>query len=240
VTPVVLDLLDPQSPLSAVQRVLDEAGGLEAVVNNAGQIVVGSMEETSNEDIHRVFEVNCFGPLRLVQAALPAMRAAGGGRIVNITSLNDMLCAPFGGAYSASKAAFMTASYALRAETASMGIAVTVIAPGLFATDMSDQLGQISILPNSPYAVPLAALAHQEPARRATAGDPDLVAEAVTDCLGRADPPARIVVGRDAVSMEDLVRKHSVEDVNAMLRDVVTGLEKGPSGQAPAVDQRPG
>ena len=226
VTPVNLDVASAESARAAVDVVVRAAGGIDALVNNAGTGGGGPLEEVDDDEARHVFEVNFFGPLRLARLVTPIMRSRGGGRIVNVSSMNDVLVSPFGGIYSASKAALTSASYALRAELSSFGIRVTVVAPGLFRTEMAAALGQDRRPdPSSPYHAALQGLRGQDEGRLDAAGDPDEVAVAVEDCLVNADPPARIVVGADAVNYEKLVRESSVEDFNAMLRDFVAQLE---------------
>ncbi|MGH3160217.1 MAG: SDR family NAD(P)-dependent oxidoreductase [Streptosporangiaceae bacterium] len=128
VTPVAVDIADPAACQAAVRSVVDVTGRLDVLVNNAGTGSLAPLEEASDEEAHRIFEVNVFGPMRLAQAALPVMRAQGGGRIVNVTSVNDVAPAPFGGWYSASKAALASLSAVLDAELHGTGIFVTVIA----------------------------------------------------------------------------------------------------------------
>jgi NAD(P)-dependent dehydrogenase (short-subunit alcohol dehydrogenase family) len=145
VTYVPLDLFDPEACDAAVRAVLTTAGRLDVLVNNAGTAVLAPLEEGSDAEAHRTFEVNVFGPMRLIRAALPAMRAQGGGRIINVTSVNDIALAPFGGWYSASKAAMAGLSMVLGAELQGSGIFVTVVAPGLFVTGMSEQIGRAHV-----------------------------------------------------------------------------------------------
>ena len=141
VTHVPLDLADPRGVRRRrASRYLTTAGRLDVLVNNAGTAVLAPLEEGGDAEAHQTFEVNVFGPMRLIRAALPVMRAQGGGRIINVTSVNDIALAPFGGWYSASKAALASLSMVLGAELQGSGIFVTVVAPGLFVTGMSEQL----------------------------------------------------------------------------------------------------
>jgi NAD(P)-dependent dehydrogenase (short-subunit alcohol dehydrogenase family) len=224
VTPLELDVASSASCEEAMEAVVARAGGLDALVNNAGTGSTGPIEETDDAEAHRVFEVNLFGPMRLARLAVPVLRAGGGGRIVNVTSMNDVLAAPFGGYYSASKAALASASAVLGAEVASFGIRVTVVAPGFFRTEMAESLGDQHVDPGSPYRAALEALRATDAGRLEGAGDPDDVARAVEECLASADPPARRVVGADAVNFEKLVRGATPEEYAAMLRDYVTQL----------------
>jgi NAD(P)-dependent dehydrogenase (short-subunit alcohol dehydrogenase family) len=105
VTPVAADVGDAGSGRAAIRSVVSAAGRLDVLVNNAGTGGPGALEEIPDQRAHEIFEVNLFGPMRLAAAAVPVMRASGGGRIINVTSGNDTVPAPFGGWYSASKAA---------------------------------------------------------------------------------------------------------------------------------------
>jgi NAD(P)-dependent dehydrogenase (short-subunit alcohol dehydrogenase family) len=224
VTHVPLDLADPQACDAAVQSVLDAAGRLDVLVNNAGTAVLAPLEEGGDVEAHRTFEVNVFGPMRLIRAALPVMRAQGGGRIINVTSVNDIALAPFGGWYSASKAAMAGLSMVLGAELQGSGIFVTVVAPGLFVTGMSEQLPFARVADDSRYTAAFEKLRAESAAELLMAGDPDEVARAIADCIAAPEPPARIVVGADGVAMDETVRKASAEDLATMLREYVASL----------------
>ena len=215
VTHVPLDLTDPRACDAAVQSVAEAAGRLDVLINNAGTAVLAPLEEGGDAEAHRTFEVNVFGPMRLIRAALPAMRAQGGGRIINVTSVNDIAMAPFGGWYSASKAAMASLSMVLGAELQGSGIVVTVVAPGLFVTGMSEQLPFARVAEDSRYTAVFEKLRAESALELATAGDPDEVARAIADCIGAERPPARIVVGADGIAMDETVRKASAEDLAA-------------------------
>ena len=224
VTHVPLDLADPQACEAAVRLVADSAGRLDVLINNAGTAVLAPLEEADDAEAHRTFEVNVFGPMRLIRAALPIMRAQGAGRIINVTSVNDIAMAPFGGWYSASKAALASLSMVLGAELHGSGIFVTVVAPGLFVTGMSEQLPFARVATDSRYAGAFEKLRAESAMELATAGDPDEVAGALAECIAAAAPPARIVVGADGVAMDATVRNASAEDLAGMLRDYVASL----------------
>jgi NAD(P)-dependent dehydrogenase (short-subunit alcohol dehydrogenase family) len=224
VTHVPLDLADPRACEAAVRSVADSAGRLDVLINNAGTAVLAPLEEGGDAEAYRTFEVNVFGPMRLIRAALPVMRAQGAGRIINVTSVNDIAMAPFGGWYSASKAALASLSMVLGAELHGSGIFVTVVAPGLFVTGMSEQLPFSRVATDSRYAGAFEKLRAESAMELATAGDPDEVARALAECIAAAAPPARIVVGADGIAMDATVRNATAEDLASMLRDYVTSL----------------
>ena len=224
VTPVAADVGDAESGRAAIRSVVSAAGRLDVLVNNAGTGGPGALEEIPDQRAHEIFEVNLFGPMRLAAAAVPVMRAAGGGRIINVTSGNDTVPAPFSGWYSASKAALASASTVLDAEVHEFGIFVTVVAPGLFRTPMAERLADRRDVSGSRYAAALAALPARAAASLEHAGDPDEVARAIEACIAAGDPPARIVVGADAEEMIKMVRDASPDDLARILREYVAGL----------------
>jgi NAD(P)-dependent dehydrogenase (short-subunit alcohol dehydrogenase family) len=238
VTPVVLDVASADSARAAIDTVVARAGGLDALVNNAGVGSLGPIEETSEDEARHVFEVNFHGPLRLARLTIPVMRSRGGGRIVNVTSMNDVLPAPFGGFYSASKAALTSASYVLGAEVAVFGIRVTVVAPGLFRTAMADELGRRRIDPASHYLTALESLKGADAERLGAAGDPDDVAVAVEECLLSGEPAARIVVGANAEGFARLLKDASADDLARMLRDYVAQMGAPVSTPGPSARER--
>ncbi len=130
ITPLALDVTDEATMVATIDRVAAEAGRIDALVNNAGYAEGGPLERASAEEIRGQFETNTFGPLRLAQLVLPLMRAQGGGRIVNVSSINGRIAVPFTGLYSASKFALEAWSDALRLEVRPFGIRVIVVEPG--------------------------------------------------------------------------------------------------------------
>ncbi len=199
-TPVVCDLARADCA-DALRTVLDASGRIDALVNNAGAGELLAIEETPEDAARHIMEVNVFGALRLARAAVSIMREQGQGRIVNVTSLNDAMSSPFGGWYSASKAALAAASYSLAMEVRQFGIHVTVVSPGFFRTEMAESTANFAIDPDSRYRNAAEALKAMQAQRLATAGDPDEVAATIESVIADATPPIRVVVGEDAKAM---------------------------------------
>jgi NAD(P)-dependent dehydrogenase (short-subunit alcohol dehydrogenase family) len=130
-----LDVTDETSMAAAVARVEEEAGGVDALVNNAGYSQSGAIETLDMDALRRQFETNVFGLVRLTQLVLPGMRARRRGRIVNISSMGANFTFPGGGAYHATKYALEAISDALRYEVGGFGIDVVVIQPGAIRTE---------------------------------------------------------------------------------------------------------
>src|SRR5207248_9420552 len=127
---------DPASIDAGVREVLEKAGRIDLLVNNAGGSVMGAIEETSLEQARDLFEVNFFGAARLTQAVLPAMRAQKSGRIVFISSVFGFLPAPFMGFYAASKHALEGLAESLDHEVRTLGIRAALVEPGFMRTSL--------------------------------------------------------------------------------------------------------
>jgi NAD(P)-dependent dehydrogenase (short-subunit alcohol dehydrogenase family) len=134
---VGLELLDLSVPGSATElaaRVLADKSCPDVIVNNAGLLIMRPLEETSAEELERIYQVNVFGQLELVRGFLPAMRERGSGTVANVTSLGGRTVFPFFGAYNSTKWALEAASEALWHELKPWGIRVKAIEPGYVAT----------------------------------------------------------------------------------------------------------
>lgn len=133
-----LDVTDPDSAATAVDRVVREHGAVGVLVNNAGYALSGTVEETLPEAARAQFETNVFGPAELIQRVLPGMRAQRSGLIVNVSSVVGRFAPPGGGFYNASKHAMEALSDSLRLEVAPFGIRVALIEPGPVRTAFAD------------------------------------------------------------------------------------------------------
>ncbi|BBX74411.1 short-chain dehydrogenase/reductase [Mycobacterium shinjukuense] len=127
---VRLDVTDAASVTAAVSTVVQRAGRIDVLVNNAGVGVIGAAEESSITQAQQLFNTNFFGLVRLTRAVLPHMRAQGSGRIINIGSVLGFLPAPYGALYAASKHAVEGYSESLDHETRDFGVRVAVVEPG--------------------------------------------------------------------------------------------------------------
>jgi NAD(P)-dependent dehydrogenase (short-subunit alcohol dehydrogenase family) len=135
VLPIRLDVTDRGADFAAVRRAADHFGRLDVVINNAGYGHFGMIEELTEDDIRGQLETNLFGALWVTQAALPIMRAQGGGHLIQVSSLGGVTAFPGLGAYHASKWALEGFSQSLSQEVAGFGINVTLIEPGGYTTD---------------------------------------------------------------------------------------------------------
>jgi NAD(P)-dependent dehydrogenase (short-subunit alcohol dehydrogenase family) len=130
-----LDVTDEASVETAVAAVVQRFGGLDVLVNNAGFGLFGPLEGATREDIERQFRTNVLGPITLIRAVLPHLRARRGGTIVNISSIAGRTATPFASLYHASKFALEGLSESLRFEAALHGVRVKLVEPGHVKTD---------------------------------------------------------------------------------------------------------
>ena len=132
--PLPMDVTDDASMSAGVDRILEETGRIDVLVNNAGYGSFGAIEDVPMDEARRQFEVNVFGLARLTQLVAPHMRAQGSGTIINISSMGGKLTTPLGGWYHATKYAVEALSDALRMELRPFGIDVVVVEPGCIRT----------------------------------------------------------------------------------------------------------
>jgi NAD(P)-dependent dehydrogenase (short-subunit alcohol dehydrogenase family) len=131
---VECDLLDARQIQSAVQQIIDRFGRIDILINNAGIIEVGPLQNMTREDFERAMRLHFWAPFELIAQIVPEMRIWGGGRIVNISSIGGKVAVPHLASYTASKFALTGFSDAIRAELARDNIHVTTVAPGMMRT----------------------------------------------------------------------------------------------------------
>jgi NADP-dependent 3-hydroxy acid dehydrogenase YdfG len=196
---VGLDVTDADSVRRAWAAIEASTGGagLDVLVNNAGFALTGPIEILGDAEIQRQFATNVFGLLAMTRAALPAMRARGSGRIVNISSLVGRTTFPGMGVYGATKYAVEALSDALRQEVAGFGIQVVIIEPGFAATSLGEAAdaspGPGQETPDA-YAGMVAAGARYVAAQIAKGIPPEQVATVIANAAEHRSPRPRYVV----------------------------------------------
>ena len=199
-----LDVTDQSDVDRVVDRILDEEGAIDALVNNAGYGQFGPIEDVSTAKVHEQFDVNVYGPHRLIKAALPGMRRERDGTIVNVSSVAGRISFPGGGVYSGSKFAIEAMSDALRNEVADFGVDVVVVQPGPVKTNFAKR-AEREADPEETDGVERSG-AYEEfydlfDDTQAIGGDgpgsvePELVAGAILNAASATQPPARIQPG---------------------------------------------
>ena len=193
---VAMDMDSDASVEAGVAAVLARAGRIDAVVNNAGWALAGAVEETPVDQARAQMETNLFGVWRVCRAVLPAMRAAGGGYIVNIGSIGGRVGLPFQAAYSASKFAVAGFTEALSGEVRPFGIHAVLVEPGNYRTGITaSRRTAAAARGGSAYAAAFAKALEIITRDEHRGGDPQEVARLVHRILQTPSPRLRYLVG---------------------------------------------
>lgn len=193
---LVMDVDNDRSVTDGVAKVIKEHGRIDALVLSAGWGLAGAFEQTGIEEAKAQFETNFWGSMRAVRAALPAMRAQGGGRIVLISSIGGVVGIPFQAFYSASKFAIEGAGEALAYEVAPFGVTVTMVQPGNVRTEFTASRRMAAAAGEDVYANAMrqaVGVMERDEANGVPAED---VAAVVAKVLAARRPPRRVSVGR--------------------------------------------
>ena len=197
---VELDPNSDESVQSVMPGLISQFGRIDSLVNNAGFGVWGPIDSLSIDELKLQFEANFFGAVRMVHSVLPQMMSNGAGRIVNISSVLGRMGTPFNGAYVSSKYALEGLSESLRAEVKPFGVHVSLVEPGLFATDF--QKNQLTAArsqdKDSAYAQYVERYNSRHDQFDWFASDPIKVARVIEKALSSPNPSFRYPVGLDA------------------------------------------
>ncbi|ATG91391.1 oxidoreductase [Methylomonas koyamae] len=199
------DVTDEASVNNMVAEVLQQAGRIDLLVNNAGVGLLGGAEESSTAQAQALFDVNLFGITRVTNAVLPTMRNQGKGRIVNISSVMGLIPAPYNALYAATKHAVEGYSESLDHELRGFGIRVVLVEPAFTRTAFETSLTK----PDQPLAVYDSVRAGMAVLMRngVNAGDaPDVVADTVLKAATAAVPNRRYTAGKQASQVRFLRR----------------------------------
>lgn len=204
VSTAALDVTDPTSIEAAVQATVAVFGRIDVLVNNAGSMVMGAIEEVSMAELREQFDVVFFGAAEVTKAVLPLFHAQGSGTIVQMSSLGGLKTYPGYGAYNSAKHALEGLSEALATEVAPLGIRVLLVEPGAFRTEFNRNkrtTAELDIYRETAGATRLATkeLLDSEP------NDPVKGVAAIMKALDSDNPPLRLLLGNDAV---DGLREH--------------------------------
>jgi len=197
---VKLDLDDPASIAEAAEAIEAATGAPDVLVHNAGIAAAGSFEDTPSGAWAKIFATNLFGPIELTRALLPAMRAAGRGRIVVVSSQGAVRGMPAISAYSASKGALERWAESLAGEIAPFGLGVTIIVAGTFKTDILVQTADHRNY-DGPYAAHYAGIDKTGEIVVRAASSPERFARALARAISEQTPFDRHTAGVDATML---------------------------------------
>jgi len=193
---VKLDVTRAEEIKSSVEQAKQKFGQIDVLVNNAGIGYFGAIEESEEDEVRRMFEINFWGLANMTKAVLPIMRAQRGGHIVNIASIGGLVGFPGVGFYNATKFAVDGYSEALAKETAPLGIKVMVIAPSGFRTDWAGRSANDTQVKIPDYQS--TAHTNQDNIRGYSGkqpGDPVRGVKAIVKAVESENPPLRLLLG---------------------------------------------
>jgi NAD(P)-dependent dehydrogenase (short-subunit alcohol dehydrogenase family) len=237
---VELDIADDESVRKGLAEVLDRAGRVDVLVNNAGVGASGVVEEVTPQEMLDIMNVNLCGAVRCIQSVLPGMRERGAGRIINITSVTGRFGAIAQASYVASKWALEGLSEELAFELAPFGIRVVIVEPGVTKSAI---FAKTTDAPNATgaYDMHYRRLFDFYTAGIAQATDPFEVAEVIRDAAESDDPQLRyavswganeIIDGRQAMSDHDWVALGAIlddDEYHAAFGKAFGGIDSRPS-----------
>lgn len=190
---VLLDVTDADRCGAVVEKLRPWA-----IVNNAGYSGIGAIEDVNDEEARLQLETMVVAPIRLARLALPHMRASGGGRVVNVSSIYGLTTTPFSGWYQACKHALEATSDALRLEVARDGVKVVLIEPGGFKTGIWEEIDSVATRSGSAYDSSYRRMRALLQPFMTLMGEPEGVAKVIGKALTANSPRARYLVGSDA------------------------------------------
>jgi NAD(P)-dependent dehydrogenase (short-subunit alcohol dehydrogenase family) len=226
---LVLDVIDARSISNSIQKIINERGGIDVLVNNAGYSLLGPLEQLQINEIKDVFETNFFGVIKLIQSVLPTMRKQRYGRIINVSSVAGRIGFPLSSAYVSSKFALEGLTESLRYEVQKFGIHAVLIEPGVIKTNFANNLRvgkNVKTLQdikgiNCPYAEITEKRISALRPRIEKGLPPSKVAEVIVEAVISDNPEARYLVGEAALTTIEKRNNTSDEQFNRFLMDSV-------------------
>ncbi|GAA3928825.1 SDR family NAD(P)-dependent oxidoreductase [Actinomadura viridis] len=199
---VALDVTDAAAALHAVKETTEAFGGLDVVVNNAGYANSAPIEEMAEDDFRAQIETNLFGVVNVTRAALPVLRTQRSGVFVQFSSIGGRVGGTPGmGAYQTAKFAVEGFSEVLASEVAPFGVKVVIVEPGAFRTDWQGASMELHAV-GPDYEETVGAInRYRRDTDGTQPGDPARAARIIIDVVGTDDPPRRLILGGDAVTL---------------------------------------
>ena len=194
---IPLDVDKEDSIKNAVSKIESEKGRIDVLVNNAGYLLFGCIEDISVDELKAQFETNFFGIVRMIQQVAPIMRKQNSGIIVNLSSLAGRIGFPGTPAYISSKFALEGLSESMRYEMSPFGIKTIIIEPGVIKTNIFSSMKNAT-KPDSPYKEISEKVQKGIKMMGELGTDPKEVANTITKAIEADDPLPRYIVGNDA------------------------------------------
>ena len=206
-----LDVNDDSSVADAIKNILNEKKSIEVVVNNAGYGLMGSVEDSSLDEIKAQFDTNFFGAIRVIKEVIPIMRKQRTGTIVNVSSVAGRIGFPMGSAYVSSKFALEGLSESISYELKQFGIKIVLIEPGVINTKFAFVTPKKALEANSSYSQLMNKMEENLFSTISNGTPPKDVATVILHSITKESPEHRYLVGNDAVELIN-ARKNSTDE----------------------------
>lgn len=217
-TVLQMDVDDDKSVNDTIEKIMNDKGRIDVVVNNAGYALVGAFEESSMQDGRAQMETNFFGTVRVIKAVLPIMRKQHRGTIVNVTSMGGRIAIPFDSFYHASKFALEGLSESLQYEIEPFGVKVVLIEPGAVKSDFWKNLKLTDNIEDSPYRQVIQKLTESFEKMTQNAILPEQVARIILKTVISDNPDFRNIVGEDAKSILEARSNNSDKEFQTFMK----------------------
>lgn len=201
---LTVDINNEEEVKMAINKSMEQFGHLDVVVNNAGYGLLGSLEELSEEEARKNFNINVFGSLNVIRNVMPHLRAQQSGHIFNISSIGGFTGNfPGWGIYCATKFAVHGLSESLAMEVKPFGVNVTIVSPGYFRTNFltKDSMNTPKKQLDAYQSVRDSQTAHQDQINGNQAGDPEKAVAAIIEIAEVENPPLHLFLGEDAYNV---------------------------------------
>ena len=211
----VLDMTDTAAIHEVVERSFAERGRVDVIISNAGYGLFGAAEELTDEQVEHIAATNLIGPIHLIRAALPHLRAQGGGRVIQISSCGGQVAFPGNSLYHATKWGVEGFVESVAQEVVSFGIGMTIVEPGGARTEFRYGSAQVAkLMPIYDQTPAHSFLRMLDPKNGLAPGDPARMAARIIESVDMEPAPLRILFGSQAL-----------ESTVATLRNRIAGFE---------------
>jgi NAD(P)-dependent dehydrogenase (short-subunit alcohol dehydrogenase family) len=217
-TVLQMNVDDDNSVNDTIQKIMNDKGRIDVVVNNAGYALLGAFEESSMREGRAQLETNFFGTVRVIKAVLPIMRKQHGGTIVNLSSMAGRIAFPFDSFYHASKFAVEGLSESLKYEVEPFGVKVILIEPGAVKSDFMKNLKSTGNIEDSPYRPVIQKVTESFEKMTQNSISPEQVAEVILKAVISDNPDFRNVVGEDVKSILQVKGNNSDKEFQTFMK----------------------
>ena len=225
-----LDVTDTPALHDVVDRSFADLGRIEVIVSNAGYGLFGAAEELTDDHVEHIVATNLTGPIHLIRAALPHLRAQGGGRVIQISSYGGQVAFPGNSLYHATKWGIEGFVESVAQEVAAFGIGMTIVEPGGARTEFRYGSAQVAeLMPEYDQTPAHSFVKMLDPANGLAPGDPARMAAAMIASVDQQPPPLRIVLGSQALDITLATLRTRIADFETQIE--LAGSTDFPPGE---------